>query len=101
VGGDVVVRQPGELAGRINRHRVPPLADVSPELLADPSFATGGQRSRNRKALNERIAAITCTKPGAHWIAALNKAGVPCGPINSIDQTFAEPQVRHSGSCRL
>ena len=31
------------------------------------------------------------------WIEALSEAGVPCGPINSIDQTFAEPQVRHLG----
>ena len=50
--------------------------------------------------MNERIAAITRTNSSAHWIAALNKAGVPCGPINSIDQTFAEPQVRHLGIAR-
>jgi formyl-CoA transferase len=70
------------------------------DLVAHPDYVSGGQRSRNRKALNERIAAITCHKPGAHWIAALNKAGVPCGPINSIDQTFAEPQVQHLGIAR-
>ncbi len=75
-------------------------AIAAQELLADPDYATGAQRSRNRKALNERIAAITRTQPAAHWIAALNKAGVPCGPINSIDQTFAEPQVQHLGIAR-
>jgi formyl-CoA transferase len=72
----------------------------APELPKNPDFATGEQRSRNRKMLNERISEITRTKPGAHWIAALNKAGVPCGPINTIDQTFAEPQVQHLGIAR-
>ncbi|HJQ59137.1 MAG TPA: CoA transferase [Vineibacter sp.] len=72
----------------------------APELLTHPEHTTGELRSRHRKALNERIAAITRHKPGAHWIAALNKAGVPCGPINSIDQTFAEPQVQHLGIAR-
>ena len=36
----------------------------------------------------------------ATWIARLNEAGVPCGPINSIDQVFADPQVRHLGIAR-
>ncbi|MFZ5782497.1 MAG: CaiB/BaiF CoA transferase family protein [Pseudomonadota bacterium] len=72
----------------------------APELLEHPEHATPALRSQNRKALNERIAAITRTRPSAHWITALNKAGVPCGPINSIDQTFAEPQVQHLGIAR-
>ena len=66
-------------------------------LLSHPEHASGELRSRNRKALNERIAAITKSQPSAHWVTLLNDAGVPCGPINSIDQTFAEPQVRHLG----
>ena len=72
----------------------------APELLTNPEHATGQLRSQNRKALNERISAITCTNTGEHWIAALNKAGVPCGPINTIDKTFAEPQVQHLGIAR-
>jgi len=43
-------------------------------------------RSKNRKILNERIGAITRLKPSAYWLAAINKAGVPCGPINDIDR---------------
>jgi len=66
-------------------------------LLSHPEHASGELRSRNRKALNERIGAITKSQPSAHWVKILNDAGVPCGPINSIDQTFAEPQVRHLG----
>jgi len=69
-------------------------------LLDHPEHATPALRSENRKALNERIGEITRTNTSAHWIAALNKAGVPCGPINSIDMTFAEPQVKHLGIAR-
>ncbi len=69
----------------------------APELFSHPEHESGALRSQNRKAVNERVGAITRTKTSAQWIAALNKAGVPCGPINSIDQTFAEPQVQHLG----
>src|SRR5712671_6108739 len=48
--------------------------------LSDPDYADGGLRSKNRQALNERIGAITRTKPNAYWLEAINKAGVPCGP---------------------
>jgi crotonobetainyl-CoA:carnitine CoA-transferase CaiB-like acyl-CoA transferase len=65
-----------------------------------PDYKTPPARSKNRKALNEALAAITKTKPNAHWDELLYKAGVPCGPINSIDQTFADPQVKHSGIAR-
>jgi crotonobetainyl-CoA:carnitine CoA-transferase CaiB-like acyl-CoA transferase len=69
-------------------------------LIDHPDHATPTLRSQNRKALNERIADVTRTETSAHWIAALSKAGVPCGPINTIDKTFAEPQVRHLGIAR-
>jgi formyl-CoA transferase len=72
----------------------------SKALLEHPEHATPSSRSQNRKALNERISEVTKTNSSAHWIAALNKAGVPCGPINSIDMTFAEPQVKHLGIAR-
>ena len=71
-----------------------------PQLANDPDFAAPSARSQNRDALNAALSDITRTKPSAHWIEALNKAGVPCGPINRIDQTFAEPQVRHLGIAR-
>jgi crotonobetainyl-CoA:carnitine CoA-transferase CaiB-like acyl-CoA transferase len=70
------------------------------EALSDPDYATGPLRSKNRKALNERLGAITRTKPSAHWLTALNKAGVPCGPINDIQAVFAEPQTQHLGIVR-
>jgi len=67
------------------------------DLPSHPDYATPPLRSKNRKALNERIAAITRTKPSAFWDELLYKAGVPCGPINNIEQTFDDPQVRHLG----
>ena len=70
------------------------------ELLDHPEHETPASRSQHRKALNQRISEITKTNSSAHWIAALNEAGVPCGPINSIDMTFAEPQVKHLGIAR-
>lgn len=70
------------------------------DLLSDPDYANGQLRSKNRVELNERLSACTRTNTSAHWIAALNKAGVPCGPINTIDKTFAEPQVEHLGIAR-
>ncbi|HUY39159.1 MAG TPA: CoA transferase [Candidatus Binataceae bacterium] len=63
----------------------------------DPRFADPGSRSRNRAQLNAEIAAVAKTKPSEYWIRVLNDAGVPCGPINTIDQVFADPQVRHLG----
>src|ERR1041385_4025711 len=69
----------------------------APHLIDHPEHATPALRSQNRKALNERISEVTKTNTSKHWIDALNKAGVPSGPINSVDMTFAEPQVQHLG----
>jgi formyl-CoA transferase len=69
----------------------------APQILSHPEHATEELRSQNRKNLNQRISDITITKSSAHWVKLLNDEGVPCGPINTIDQTFAEPQVQHLG----
>jgi formyl-CoA transferase len=66
-------------------------------LASDPAYATAAERSKNRDRLNAVIAEITRRLPSAHWIDVLNEAGVPCGPINTIDQVFADPQIRHLG----
>jgi len=70
------------------------------ELTEDPAYATPAERSRNRDALNAALALILRQQSSAHWIETLNAAGVPCGPINTIDQVFADPQVRHLGLAR-
>jgi formyl-CoA transferase len=67
----------------------------APHLLTDPDYATGPARSKNRKRLNEVISEITRQKPSVYWIDLLNEVGVPCGPLYTIDQTFADPQVQH------
>jgi crotonobetainyl-CoA:carnitine CoA-transferase CaiB-like acyl-CoA transferase len=73
---------------------------AAPQLADDPRYATGHARSDNRDALNAAIEAITRAKTSAHWIAALNAAGVPCGPIYRMNEVFADPQVRHLGIAR-
>ena len=69
----------------------------APELVNRPGFDTGARRSKNRDAVNAEIEKRMANKTGAEWIAIFNKVGVPCGPINSIDEVFADPQVKHLG----
>ena len=69
-------------------------------MIDDPAFATFEARYRNREAVNEAIEAVTVTRPGADWIEHLNAQGIPAGPIYTLDQTFADPQVRHTGIVR-
>ena len=71
-----------------------------PDLAEDPRFAAAEDRSANRTALNALLNDITEARPSAHWIEALNRAGVPCGPIYALDETFADPQVRHLAIAR-
>jgi crotonobetainyl-CoA:carnitine CoA-transferase CaiB-like acyl-CoA transferase len=66
-------------------------------LLQDPLFAEDASRSTNRVALNQAISDVTKRRTSAKLIAMLNKAGVPCGPINRMDEVFADPQVKHLG----
>jgi len=65
------------------------------ELLARPEFDGAANRAKNRKALNAELNAALTAKKSDEWIAILNAAGVPCGPIYSMDQVFADPQVQH------
>src|SRR5947208_13837927 len=64
-------------------------------LASNPDFATVPLRAKNRAALIAHLNDIERSKPSAYCVEALNKAGVPCGPINTIDQVFADPQVQH------
>jgi formyl-CoA transferase len=67
------------------------------EWKSKPEWSTRAKRTENRKAVNDAISEITRHKPSAHWVELFEEAGVPCGPINTIDQTFADPQVQHLG----
>lgn len=68
-----------------------------PQWLEDARFATAGARVANRDALSTEIEAVFRTRPVAHWVALLNRAGVPAGPVYTIPEVFEDPQVRHVG----
>ena len=65
------------------------------DLRNDPRFAEDKLRSTNRDQLNQALQRHFETHDSAHWIEALNAAGMPCGPVYSIDQVFDDPQVKH------
>ena len=65
--------------------------------LDDERFATASARLANRDALNPLIEAALAGETGAVWIERFNEAGVPAGPINTIDRVFEDPQVEHLG----
>ncbi|WP_046864795.1 CaiB/BaiF CoA transferase family protein [Microvirga massiliensis] len=67
----------------------------APELIEHPDYATSALRSKNRDALGERINEQTRQADSATWVERFNEAGVPSGPINTIDKVFADPQVQH------
>jgi formyl-CoA transferase len=67
------------------------------ELIAREEYSTGALRLKNRDALNAEIDKITATKSNAEWQGILDEAGVPTGPIYTIDQMFDDPQVKHLG----
>jgi len=69
----------------------------APELITNPDYATGPARSKNRDALNAEIERHTVQNSTTYWVDTLNAAGVPCGPIYSIDQMFDDAQVKHLG----
>ena len=68
-----------------------------PELARDERFAKNAARVRNLDALLALVGDTLKQKPRKHWVDALDAAGVPCGPINSIPEVFEDPQVKHRG----
>jgi crotonobetainyl-CoA:carnitine CoA-transferase CaiB-like acyl-CoA transferase len=67
------------------------LADVA----ADPRFQKNADRVRHREQLVPLLAPVLRTRSRSDWLDALERAKVPCGPINSLDEVFADPQVQH------
>ena len=65
------------------------------EWLSDPRFSSNHTRFENRDILRQAVAEILKQRDSESWIEALNAAGVPCGPIYTIDEVFADAQVRH------
>ncbi len=66
-----------------------------PQLAADPQFATGKDRTRNRDGVKERLEQLLATRSGLEWVDELRTAGIPVGPIYNYAQAFADPQVVH------
>ena len=67
------------------------------EWATDVRFTSNTARVTNRVALVELMQSVTRTRSTAAWIAALEDKAVPCGPINTMDQAFADAQVQHRG----
>ncbi|KAB5620956.1 CoA transferase [Pseudomonas putida] len=80
VGNDGQFRKFAEVAGQ-------------PQWADDPRFATNKQRVAHRAELIPLIRQATVFKTTAEWVAELERAGVPCGPINDLAQMFQDPQV--------
>ncbi len=84
VGNDGQFRKFAEVAGQ-------------PQWADDSRFASNKQRVANRAVLIPLIRQATVFKTTAEWVAQLEQAGVPCGPINDLAQVFADPQVKSRG----
>ncbi|GGC30171.1 CoA transferase [Siccirubricoccus deserti] len=67
------------------------------EQAKDPAFATDKTRAQNREKTNALLQSVLETDTSENWIARLNKAGVPSGPVYAMDEVFADPQVQHLG----
>ncbi|MFQ5684106.1 MAG: CaiB/BaiF CoA transferase family protein [Candidatus Binatia bacterium] len=66
-----------------------------PELSDDSRFAKNAQRVENREELIRLLSAVFLKRDSATWIRLLGEGGIPCAPVNTIDQVFSAPQVLH------
>jgi len=84
IGNDSQFQRFCELAGK-------------PELAADERFAKNSQRVKHRDILVPQVIEIMLRMSSAQWLDVLNARGIPCGPINDLDQVFGDPQVISRG----
>jgi len=70
------------------------------DLLADPRFAQNKDRVAHRQDMLALMDSITSQHPRSHWIENLEKIGVPCGPVNSLEEAFNDPQAVARGLAR-
>lgn len=68
----------------------------TPGLAADPDYATNVDRCHHREALVALLEARLATRDRDEWLAVLERHGVPCGPVNTLTEAMADPQVRHN-----
>jgi len=72
----------------------------APALIDEPGFGSDPERVQNRARVNAAVGAVFQTRTTAEWTERLLKAGVPCGPIYTVDHMFEDPQVKHLGIAR-
>ena len=84
IGNDAQFQRFCELGGRA-------------ELATDERFHKNSARVRHRETLVPVVAEIMQQRSSAEWLQELNQRGIPCGPINQLDQVFDDPQVEHRG----
>ena len=89
--GHINIAGSNEFYGRLCR------ALEAPALIENPRYRTEDDRAQHRDELNAAIEEYLSRRTCAEWIEILNRAGVPCGPVNRIDQVFSDPQVQHLG----
>ena len=65
-----------------------------PRLATEPDFASNAARHEHREALKAELEAVLEAKPAAHWLALLEAAGVPCGPISGVAESVGSEQTR-------
>ena len=65
------------------------------EIMNDPKYATNSNRVKNREEVVKIIEDLICTKETKEWLKILTDAGVPCGPIYTMEKLFSDPQVLH------
>lgn len=64
-------------------------------IVNDPRFATNAKRVQNRDEVVKAVGDLIATKNGEEWLKILTDAGIPCGPIYTVDKIFSDPQVMH------
>lgn len=65
------------------------------EWLEKPEWKTSEDRTRNRAEVNAAVSELTSQHPSEYWIEKLEEVGIPCGPVNNIQEVFEDPQVEH------
>jgi crotonobetainyl-CoA:carnitine CoA-transferase CaiB-like acyl-CoA transferase len=83
--------------GNDNQFRKFCVAAGIPDVAEDPRFLDNIGRTANRQACVDALAVAIKQKTTAEWVALLEPIGVPCGPINRLDEVYADPQVQHRG----
>ncbi len=64
---------------------------------ADPRYQTNADRLQHRQELHEALEAIFVTQPAEHWLSMFRPLGIPCGPINHLDETLNDPHIQARG----